>query len=47
MYFFQCENIPRTTVRDFADEVCLRAREVDTELVGTGFQKVIPDRELK
>lgn len=33
-------------MRDFADEVCLRAREVDSELVGSGLQRISPDGEL-
>ncbi|KAG8329988.1 metalloendopeptidase activity protein [Homalodisca vitripennis] len=41
----QCENVPKTTVRDFADEVCLRARDVDFDLVGTGLQKMSSDGE--
>lgn len=33
-------------MRDFADEVCLRAREVDSELVGSGLQRISSDGEL-
>lgn len=42
----QCGNVQRTTIRDFADQICIRAREVDKELLGTGLQKPSSDREL-
>ncbi|XP_066908281.1 A disintegrin and metalloproteinase with thrombospondin motifs adt-2 isoform X2 [Halyomorpha halys] len=41
----QCDKVPRTTVRSYAEEVCLRAKEVDNELTGTGFQKISSDPE--
>ncbi|XP_069681720.1 A disintegrin and metalloproteinase with thrombospondin motifs adt-1-like isoform X2 [Periplaneta americana] len=41
----QCGNVQRTTIRDFADQICLRAREVDTELLGTGLQRISSDAE--
>ncbi|PSN53910.1 hypothetical protein C0J52_02463 [Blattella germanica] len=39
----QCGNVQRTTIRDFADQICMRAREVDTELLGTGLQRISSD----
>nr|CAD7427841.1 unnamed protein product [Timema monikensis] len=41
----QCSNVQRTTIRDFADQICTRAREVDTDLLGTGLQRISSDRE--
>ncbi|XP_065338554.1 A disintegrin and metalloproteinase with thrombospondin motifs adt-2-like isoform X2 [Cloeon dipterum] len=38
-----CSNVPRTTLRDFADEVCGRAKEVDADLLGTGTQRESSD----
>ncbi|KAJ4448313.1 hypothetical protein ANN_10328 [Periplaneta americana] len=43
----QCGNVQRTTIRDFADQICLRAREVDTELLGTGLQRISSDGEYR
>ncbi|KAF4521806.1 hypothetical protein B566_EDAN012463 [Ephemera danica] len=34
-----CANVPRTSLHDFADEVCGRARDVDMDLLGTGTQR--------
>ncbi|PNF35840.1 hypothetical protein B7P43_G09399 [Cryptotermes secundus] len=39
----QCGNVQRTTIKDFADQICIRAREVDKELLGTGLQKPSSD----
>ncbi|XP_050674591.1 A disintegrin and metalloproteinase with thrombospondin motifs 16-like [Leptidea sinapis] len=39
----QCNNVPRMTVREFADEICSRAREVDPDLIGTGLQRIDAD----
>ncbi|KAM3960344.1 LOW QUALITY PROTEIN: ADAMTS metallopeptidase stall [Aphomia sociella] len=39
----QCNNVPRMTVRDFADEICSRARDVDPDLIGTGLQRIDSD----
>ncbi|KAJ9585414.1 hypothetical protein L9F63_002797, partial [Diploptera punctata] len=41
----QCGNVQRTTIREFADQICMRAREVDTELLGTGLQRITSDAE--
>ncbi|KDR17787.1 A disintegrin and metalloproteinase with thrombospondin motifs 18 [Zootermopsis nevadensis] len=41
----QCGNVQKTTIRDFADQICIRAREVDTELLGTGVQRISSDLE--
>lgn len=40
---FQCNNVPRMTVREFADEICSRARDVDPDLIGTGLQRIDSD----
>ncbi|KAG7301272.1 hypothetical protein JYU34_014187 [Plutella xylostella] len=39
----QCNNVPRLTVREFADQICRRAREVDPDLIGTGLQRMDSD----
>ncbi|XP_039277174.1 A disintegrin and metalloproteinase with thrombospondin motifs adt-1 [Nilaparvata lugens] len=39
----QCANVPRTTIRDFADEICIRTKEVDKDLIGTGLQRISSD----
>ncbi|GBP35802.1 A disintegrin and metalloproteinase with thrombospondin motifs 18 [Eumeta japonica] len=39
----QCHKVPRMTVRDFVDQICLRAREVDPDLIGTGVQRIESD----
>ncbi|XP_045481420.1 A disintegrin and metalloproteinase with thrombospondin motifs adt-1-like isoform X2 [Harmonia axyridis] len=36
----QCINVPRLSVREFADQICTRAKEVDDELTGIGMQKI-------
>ncbi|XP_050521162.1 A disintegrin and metalloproteinase with thrombospondin motifs adt-1-like isoform X2 [Daktulosphaira vitifoliae] len=42
-YTEQCANAPQLTIKDFSNEVCLRAKEYDTELIGTGYQKISSD----
>jgi len=37
-------NAPQLTLKDFANEICLRAKEYDVELLGTGYQKISSDR---
>ncbi|XP_015370765.1 PREDICTED: A disintegrin and metalloproteinase with thrombospondin motifs 1-like [Diuraphis noxia] len=39
----QCANAPQLTLKDFANEICLRAKEYDAELLGTGYQKISSD----
>ncbi|XP_022119550.2 A disintegrin and metalloproteinase with thrombospondin motifs 16 [Pieris rapae] len=39
----QCNNVPRMTVREFTDQICSRAREVDPDLIGTGLQRLDDD----
>ncbi|XP_045502025.1 A disintegrin and metalloproteinase with thrombospondin motifs adt-1-like [Colias croceus] len=39
----QCNNVPRMTVREFTDQICSRAREVDPDLIGTGLQRMDAD----
>nr|XP_018902528.1 PREDICTED: A disintegrin and metalloproteinase with thrombospondin motifs 16-like [Bemisia tabaci] len=41
----QCSHVARTTVQDFADQICSRAKEVDSELIGTGIQRTSSDAE--
>lgn len=31
------------TVREFADQICVRARDVDPDLIGTGLQRMDAD----
>lgn len=39
----QCYNIQRTTVLEFANQICERAKEFDVELTGNGLQVVSED----
>ncbi|XP_046970368.1 A disintegrin and metalloproteinase with thrombospondin motifs 16-like [Vanessa cardui] len=39
----QCKSVPRMTVREFADQICSRARDVDPDLIGTGLQRMDAD----
>ncbi|XP_024083646.1 A disintegrin and metalloproteinase with thrombospondin motifs adt-2 isoform X2 [Cimex lectularius] len=41
----QCSMIPKSSIQSFADEICLRAREIDSDFTGTGFQKMSSDSE--
>lgn len=41
----QCLNVPRLTIKEFADQICNRAREVEKEFTGTGMQKISSDRK--
>lgn len=41
----QCSNVPRLTIREFADQICTRAKEVDNDLTGSGMQKISTDAE--
>lgn len=39
----QCYNIQRTTVLEFANQICGRAKEFDSELTGNGLQVISTD----
>ncbi|KAF5283864.1 hypothetical protein FQA39_LY04684 [Lamprigera yunnana] len=41
----QCLNVPRLTISEFADQICNRAKDVDKELTGSGFQRVSSEAE--
>ncbi|CAH2003513.1 unnamed protein product [Acanthoscelides obtectus] len=41
----QCANVPRLTIREFADQICNRASDVDKDLTGLGMQKISSDAE--
>ncbi|XP_050295630.1 A disintegrin and metalloproteinase with thrombospondin motifs adt-1-like [Anthonomus grandis grandis] len=41
----QCLNVPRLTIKEFAEQICTRAKEVDTDLTGLGMQKISSDPE--
>ncbi|XP_066257104.1 A disintegrin and metalloproteinase with thrombospondin motifs adt-1-like [Euwallacea similis] len=41
----QCLNVPRLTIKEFAEQVCTRAKEVDKDLTGSGMQKISSDSE--
>ncbi|CAG9762316.1 unnamed protein product [Ceutorhynchus assimilis] len=41
----QCLNVPRLTIREFAEQICTRAKEVDKDLTGSGMQKISSDPE--
>lgn len=36
----QCYNVPRTTILEFANQICHRAKEFDPEINGNGLQNV-------
>lgn len=42
----QCLNVPRLTIREFAEQICTRARDVDKDLNGLGMQKISADRKF-
>ncbi|KAJ3648726.1 hypothetical protein Zmor_020505 [Zophobas morio] len=41
----QCLNVPRLTIKEFAEQICTRARDVDKDLTGAGMQKISADPE--
>lgn len=41
----QCLNVPKLTIREFSEQICTRAKEVDKELTGIGSQRVNGDGE--
>ncbi|XP_023022167.2 ADAMTS metallopeptidase stall isoform X1 [Leptinotarsa decemlineata] len=41
----QCSNVPRLTIREFADQICNRVKDVDKDLTGLGMQKISSDAE--
>ncbi|XP_038120942.1 A disintegrin and metalloproteinase with thrombospondin motifs adt-1, partial [Culex quinquefasciatus] len=41
----QCYNIARTTILEFANQICGRAKEFDSDILGMGLQKVADDAE--
>ncbi|KAJ8924447.1 hypothetical protein NQ315_007244 [Exocentrus adspersus] len=41
----QCLNVPRLTIREFSEQICGRARDVDKDLTGSGMQKISSDPE--
>ncbi|XP_058833011.1 A disintegrin and metalloproteinase with thrombospondin motifs adt-2 isoform X2 [Topomyia yanbarensis] len=41
----QCYNIARTTILEFANQICGRAKEFDSDILGSGMQKVAFDAE--
>ncbi|XP_017776804.1 PREDICTED: A disintegrin and metalloproteinase with thrombospondin motifs 18-like [Nicrophorus vespilloides] len=41
----QCHNVPRLTIKEFADQICTRAKEVDKDLNGFGLQRISSDPE--
>ncbi|EFA06592.2 A disintegrin and metalloproteinase with thrombospondin motifs adt-1 isoform X2 [Tribolium castaneum] len=41
----QCLNVPRLTIREFAEQICTRATDVDKDLTGLGMQKLSSDPE--
>lgn len=41
----QCLNVPRLTIKEFAEQICTRAREVDKDLTGKGSQRTSSDRK--
>lgn len=44
-YAKQCLNVPRLTIREFAEQICTRAKDVDKDLTGSGFQRISTDRK--
>lgn len=41
----QCYNIGRTTILEFSNQICGRAKEFDPDIIGYGLQKVAEDPE--
>jgi len=41
----QCLNVPRLTIKEYAEQICSRAKEVDKDLTGSGMQKISSDRK--
>ncbi|KAK9696181.1 Reprolysin family propeptide [Popillia japonica] len=41
----QCLNVPKLTIREFSEQICTRAKEVDKELTGIGSQRISTDNE--
>ncbi|KAK6643512.1 hypothetical protein RUM43_005022 [Polyplax serrata] len=41
----QCSNIPPITIKEFAEQICRRAREFDKDIIGLGFQRNSSDAE--
>ncbi|XP_076268234.1 A disintegrin and metalloproteinase with thrombospondin motifs adt-1-like isoform X2 [Rhynchophorus ferrugineus] len=41
----QCLNVPRLTIKEYAEQICTRAKEVDKNLTGSGMQKISSDPE--
>nr|XP_022913950.1 A disintegrin and metalloproteinase with thrombospondin motifs adt-1-like isoform X2 [Onthophagus taurus] len=39
----QCLNVPRLTIKEYAEQICTRAKEVDGDLTGNGIQKIATD----
>lgn len=44
-YAEQCLNVPKLTINDYANQICLRAKEVDRDLTGEGLQKIESNAE--
>lgn len=38
MIFKKCYNVPRTTVPEFANQICMRAKKFDPNIAGDGLQ---------
>lgn len=43
---YHCANVPRITVREFAEQYCSRAKEADGNLTGGGLQRISSDRKF-
>jgi hypothetical protein len=41
----QCFTIPKITILEFANQICNRAKEFDSEMIGDGVQQVAADRK--
>lgn len=44
---FQCQKVAKVTVKEFSNEVCKRASEVDPDLNGIGQQRISSDRKIR
>lgn len=43
----QCGNVPPITITEFAEQICRRAKDVDKDLTGSGFQRRSEDRKFR
>lgn len=45
LFSYQCYNVPRMSVLDFANQICERAKKFDSSILGEGLQVVSENPE--